>query len=147
MLHIIFGGALWPRAEAGHTNYDSLQKGWDKWNAKHPEGGKIIDGDYPHIAAFDTMINPPALRRLLIGMLNPNPATRYTIGEVAKNRWMKNVECCQVETYDDPSQVIDASKSRTSSTPSRQKVVHHNHLPPAVHKGHSLVRLPGSTEM
>jgi protein-serine/threonine kinase len=147
MLHIIFGGALWPRAEEGNKNYDSLIKGWSKWDEKHTEGGCITETDYPRVAAFDQMVNPPALRRILIGMLNPNPAKRCTIADVAKNRWMKNVDCCQVDSYDDPSQVIDASKSKSCFKSGNMKVVHHNHLPAPVHKGHHLIRLPGSTDM
>jgi protein-serine/threonine kinase len=148
MLHIVFGGALWPRAEAGNRNYDSLIKGWQKWEAKHAEGEKITESDYPHVAAFDQMVNPPALRRILVAMLHPNPKKRATIAEVAKNRWVKNIECCQVETYEDPTgaKIIDASKSQACAA-FRSKVVQHNHLPPANHKGHHLVRLPGSTHM
>jgi len=148
MLHIVFGGALWPRAEVGcNKNYDSLLKGWEKWEAKHPDGGSITETDYPHVSAFDLMVKPPALRRLLIAMLHPNPAKRISIAEVAQNRWMKNVECCQIENYEEPAGFIDASKSKACLTANRSKVVQHNHLPPVVHKGHSLVRLPGSTDM
>ena len=147
MLHVIFGGALWPRAEAGHKNYDSLLKGYAKWEAKHPDGGCITEGDYPHVVAFDQMVKPPALRRMLVGMLNPNPAKRCTIADVATNRWLKTVECCQVDSYDDPSKTIDASKSRSCFKAGVAKVVHHNHLPLPTHKGHHLIRLPGSTDM
>jgi protein-serine/threonine kinase len=147
MLHVIFGGALWPRAEAGHKNYDSLLKGYAKWEAKHPDGGCIAEGDYPHVVAFDQMVNPPALRRVLVGMLNPNPAKRCTIADVATNRWLKTVECCQIDSYDDPSKTIDASKSKSCLRSSMAKVVHHNHLPTPTHKGHHLIRLPGSTDM
>lgn len=147
MLHIVFGGALWPRAEAGNRNYDSLLQGWEKWEAKHPDGGQMAEMDYPHVYAFDQMVNPPALRRMLIAMLNPNPAKRVSIAEVAKNRWLKNVECCQVDTYDDPSTVIDASKHKSCFSGTKNKVVQHNHLPPTHHTGHRFVRLPGSTAM
>lgn len=147
MLHIIFGGALWPRAEEGNKNYDSLVRGWAKWEAKHSDQSCISEGDYPHVSAFDQMVNPPALRRILVGMLNPNPKKRCTIADVANNRWLKNVDCCQVDSYDDPSKAIDASKKKSCSKSGSIKVVHHNHLPPPTHKGHHLIRLPGSTDM
>jgi protein-serine/threonine kinase len=147
MLHIIFGGALWPRAEDGNKNYDSLVRGWEKWEAKHTEDERPTETDYPHVSAFDQMVNPPALRRILIGMLHPNPAKRSTIEEVANNRWLKNVECCQVDSYDDPTKTIDASKSKSCFKSSSTKVVSHNHLPPTTHRGHHLIRLPGSTDM
>jgi protein-serine/threonine kinase len=148
MLHIIFGGALWEKAEAGsvHSNYDALVKGWAKWEAKHPEGAVPTETDYPHVQAFDGHIHPPALRRLMIGMLNPNPQRRLTIAEVIKNRWLKNIDCCQVDSYEDPSKVIDASKGKNCYAKSNTKVVIHSHLPQKDHKYH-LIRLPGSTDM
>lgn len=149
MIHIIFGGAIWPEAKKGqgHKHYDSLIKGWAKWDAKHPDGCSLED-DYPHVEAFDKMVYPPALRRLLVGMLHPDPMKRSTIEDIANNRWMKNVECCQANSYDDPAVMIDASKKNLSLSPSKlNKVVLHNHLPPTTHKGHHFIRLPGSTDM
>src|SRR5436190_12074994 len=116
MLHVIFGGALWPRAEAGQNRiYDSLVRGWTKWESTHSAQSCISEGDYPHIAAFDQMVNPPALRRILVGMLHPNPTKRCSIENVANNRWLKNVDCCQVDSYEDPSKTIDASKKKSCS--------------------------------
>ena len=133
--------------------YDDLLKGWAKWNAKHAEeeDATTTDLDYPKIGFFDNHINPPALRRILVNMLNPDPLKRYTIAEVIKNRWFRNVECCQVDTYDQPAVAIDASKSQTSMNGMKRApmkvVVHKDHLPPQKHLGHRLVRLPGSTDM
>lgn len=151
MIYIIFGGCIWESAEVNgktsNKHYESLVRGWTKWEAKHEEGDRMTDVDYPHVEAFDKAVNPPALRKMLLGMLHPNPAKRLTIDQVAGNRWLKNVECCQLDSYDDPqgSQVIDASKQ--SSGFKLNKVVQHSHLPPPAHVGHRLVRLPGSTAM
>lgn len=150
MIYIVFGGCIWNSAEIGkadNKHYESLVRGWTKWEAKHEEYDKMSDVDYPHVEAFDKAVNPPALRKMLLGMLHPNPAKRFTIDQVAGNRWLRNVECCQLDSYDDPqgSQVIDASKQNGSFK--LNKVVQHNHLPPAHHVGHRLVRLPGSTAM
>ncbi|KFY16844.1 hypothetical protein V491_05211 [Pseudogymnoascus sp. VKM F-3775] len=95
------------------------------------------------------MVNPPALRRMLIAMLHPDPAKRIKMADVARNRWLRNIECCQVDTYEDPSTVIDASKASSSGYAgnNRARVVQHNHLPPTNHTGHRFVRLPGSTAM
>ncbi len=148
MLCMTANGVLWNEAKAGSSPlYDDLLRGWTKWNAKHAdESAGITETDYPHVTFFDQHINPPALRRILLTMLNPDPTKRATIATVAKNRWMKNVECCQIDSYDDPSTTIDASRSQ-SCMKSMTKVVHHNHLPPSNHIGHRLVRLPGSTDM
>lgn len=146
MLHLIFGGAIWSRAEVSgnNTNYNSLVRGWDKWEAKHSGADReITDMDYPHVMAFDNFVKPPALRRVLLQMLNPDPSKRISIADVANNRWLKNVECCQPESYDDPSLSIDASKKITLSRGQR-KIFCHNHLPPREHNTHSLGKMPGS---
>ena len=142
MIYLIFGGAIWARAAPGNEHYDSLVRGWEKWHEKHPEPDAVIaDDDYPHQKAFDMMVSPPALRRLLLQMLHPDPAKRISINEVINNRWMKNVECCQPESYDDPSQVIDATKSK-STWNGHKKIFCHSHLPPKS-QGASLGKMPG----
>ncbi|KAH6675072.1 kinase-like domain-containing protein [Halenospora varia] len=149
MLCMCSNGCLWTEAKPGSSPlYDDLVRGWTKWNAKHADGSApgITETDYPHVAFFDQHINPPALRRVLLTMLNPDPSKRATMAAVAKNRWLKNVECCQVDSYDDPTTMIDASKIR-SCPKNMTKVVSHNHLPPNLRIGHKLVRLPGSTDM
>ncbi|CAG8948955.1 hypothetical protein HYFRA_00002083 [Hymenoscyphus fraxineus] len=149
MLCLCANGCLWTEAREGSSPlYDDLVRGWTKWNAKHPEGEvpNISETDYPHVAFFDQHINPPALRRILLTMLNPEPSRRATMATIAKNRWLKNVECCQIDSYDDPTTTVDATKLRSCSK-SITKVVSHNHLPPQQNFGHKFVRLPGSTDM
>ncbi|KAL1884212.1 hypothetical protein VTK73DRAFT_5348 [Phialemonium thermophilum] len=148
MIHLIFGGAMWLRAEAtpNNKNYVDLVKGWEKWNAKHGNSeASITEQDYPNVVAFDRHVKPPALRRILLQMLNPDPARRISIAEVINNRWMKNVECCQLESYDDPSKMIDASKKHSLNRGSQRKIFCHNHLPPKESNTHSLGKMPGSS--
>ena len=148
MLYMTANGCLWETAELGSsTTYDALVKGWNRLNAENADSRPtIMESDYPKISFFNRHIKPTPLRRLLLSMLNPDPFKRATIAEVAKYRWMKTVQCCQLDTYEDPTSVIDASKSR-SGPKSVSKIVHHNHLPPPRHLGHKLIRLPGSTDM
>ncbi|KAI9641650.1 hypothetical protein NHQ30_009504 [Ciborinia camelliae] len=152
MLCMTANGCLWEQATP-HTSplYDELVRGWAKWTAAHPDGA-MTDSDYPHVSFFDKHISPPALRRILLAMLNPDPRRRARIAETAKHRWLKNVECCQVDSYDEPTELIDASKSQKCAgggkvARSLVRVVAHNHLPVREHHGHKLVRLPGSTDM
>ncbi|TVY13446.1 Serine/threonine-protein kinase HAL4/SAT4 [Lachnellula arida] len=149
MLTICSNGCLWTEARDGSSPlYDDLIRGWRKWNDKHAEGSSlgITETDYPHVGFFDQHINPPALRRILLTMLNPDPSKRASMSTVANNRWLKKVECCQIDSYEDPAVVIDASRIRScGKTPT--KVVQHNHLPISHTFGHKLVRLPGSTDM
>jgi len=144
MLSLIFGAPLWRRAEvAGNPNYAGLVKGWDKWMTKNENDvTRLADSNYPFVTAFDACIKPPALRRVLLQMLNPNPNKRITIADVVKNRWVKGIECCQLESYDDPSRTIDASK-KASLKCGGSKTFCHNHLPPKESNTHSLGKMPG----
>jgi serine/threonine protein kinase len=149
MLYLIFGGSIWECAKANdnNPNYKMLVTAWAKWEAKHEAGETMSESDYPRMMPFDKFIDQPVIRRILLGMLHPDPAKRSTIAQVAKNGWLsRHVECCTVESYNEPAGTIDATKlSKCSKVP--RKVVMHNHLPPTHHFGHSLVRLPGSTAM
>ncbi|KAK1720558.1 uncharacterized protein CLUP02_14717 [Colletotrichum lupini] len=145
MIYVTFGGNIWSKAEVkGNPQYAELLKGWQKWEAKHPEpGSRITESDYPFFNAFDGFVSPPALRRVLLSMLNPNPAKRATISEIANHRWVKNIECCQLENYDDPALLIDATK-KGSAQLNTKRVFCHNHLPLESH-GHSLGKMPGQS--
>lgn len=144
MIYLTFGGAIWSRAERGNLHYDKLVKGWDKWYGKHPEcDACITDTDYPNCYALDVGVNPPALRRILLQMLNPDPSRRITVHEVVNNRWMKNVECCQLESYEDQAQMIDATKKDACQKGSARKIFCHSHLPPKSSGSHSLGKMPG----
>ncbi|KAK5998965.1 Serine/threonine-protein kinase HAL4/SAT4 [Cladobotryum mycophilum] len=123
MIYMTFGGAIWSRAERGNAHYDKLVAGWEKWHKKHPEPDACIsDTDYPKCYALD------------IG--------RLSIKEVLSNRWVKNIECCGLESYDDPSHVIDATKKDYASK-AGSKIFCHNHLPLKTHGTHSLGKMPG----
>ncbi|PKS12057.1 hypothetical protein jhhlp_001353 [Lomentospora prolificans] len=129
MINLIFGGNLWGKASPKDPNYLPLLKGWDDWDSKHPEVDALpSESDYPHVLAFDKFVKPPALRRLLLRMLNPDATKRISMADVVSNRWMRNVECCQLESYEDPAP-IDASKKDAMKAGSR-KIYCHNHLPP-----------------
>ncbi|KAH8882477.1 Pkinase-domain-containing protein [Thozetella sp. PMI_491] len=151
MINLIFGAPLWQRAELApknpkpHPNYVKLVRGWEKWEAKHSEAEPVItEADYPKVDAFDFCVKPPALRRILLQMLNPEPSKRITIPEVLNNRWFKNIECCQLESYEDPAKMIDASKKTCLNRGGQRKIFCHNHLPPREHNTHSLGKMPGS---
>lgn len=147
MIFLIFGANIWKRAEtnSGSPHYDTLVKQWAKWNAKHSgEDARISDTDYPYYLPFDQFVSPPALRRVLLTMLNPDPTKRASISEIINHRWVRNIECCQVDSYDDPAKYIDASKSGATRVNGQRKIFCHNHLPLQSH-GHSLGKMPGQT--
>lgn len=148
MVNLMFGAPLWARAEVGkdaNQNYISLVKGWEKWEAKHTEGDRAItESDYPAVFVFDTFVKPPALRRVLLQMLNPNPDKRISMADVINNRWVKQIECCQLESYEDPTRIIDASKKACLNRGNQRRIFCHNHLPPREINSHSLGKMPGS---
>ncbi|KAF4337008.1 HAL kinase [Fusarium beomiforme] len=143
MIILTFKGSIWTRAVPGELHYDKLVQGWEKWYAKHPEPDACItETDYPKHYALDVAMSPPALRRLVLQMLNPDPKKRISIEDVIHNRWLKNVECCQLESYDDPALLIDATKKDNGAN-GNKKIFCHNHLPPKGTGGHSLGKMPG----
>lgn len=147
MLCMTGSGCIWEKAVPGSSpRYDDLANGWNKWNAGHSDCSDvcITDSDYPRVGFFDSFIKPPALRRLLLSMLNPDPTRRATMADIISNKWLKTVECCQPDKYDevitasdDSTTTFDASKS--SSILNITKTLHHNHLPPHSHFGHKIV--------
>ncbi|ROT41686.1 serine/threonine-protein kinase hal4 [Sodiomyces alkalinus F11] len=144
MIYLTFGANIWKRAElkTGSPNYDLLVTQWEKWYARHSEPDpRITELDYPHYVPFDQCVTPPALRRVLLMMLNPDPAKRASIADVVNNRWVKNIECCRFDSYDEPAVVIDASK-KDATRVNGQKIFCHNHMP-VQSQGHSLGKMPG----
>ena len=141
MIYMTFGGGIWSRAEPGNLHYDKLVAGWDKWNKGHPAcDACITETDYPKCYALDFGVNPPALRRVLLQMLNPDPKKRIAIADVLNNRWVKNIECCQLESYEEQASLIDATKKDCYLG---KKIFCHTHLPPKTMGSHSLGKMPG----
>ncbi|KAL1890977.1 hypothetical protein Cpir12675_005165 [Ceratocystis pirilliformis] len=137
MINLIFGSGLWTRAEAGQTHYDSLVRGWLKFDEACAAGTKDREADYPFYKAFDLFVFPPVLRRLLLRMLHPDPAKRITMTEVVNHRWIRGIECCQADSYEDPVP-IDVSKADTLRN--TRLIACHNHLPPANTHSHFIGR-------
>ncbi|KAI2622091.1 kinase-like protein [Xylaria nigripes] len=146
MIYLIFGANLWEKAGANAAgtipkNYADLLAGWEKADAKKAANNDETWDVYPRITPFELFVRPVPLRRLLLNMLHPNPKKRITMNEVVTYRWMKNAECCQLESYDDPVKFIDASK-KDSMRSSSGKIFCHNHLP-LLSTGHGLPPMPG----
>lgn len=142
MIYMIFNACLWDKAETPNTaTYEKLVSGWRALDAKKA-ADPDFDAIYPAIPAFELFVKPVALRRTLLQMLHPNPEKRITMEEVVTSRWMKGVECCQPESYEDPTQLIDASKKGCMKSGTGNKIFCHNHLPPQA-TSHGLPPMPG----
>ena len=141
LIYLIFNACLWEKAEVGSSqNYNQLINGWERLEAKKLEDESLKDS-YPKVMAFEFAVKPASLRRLVLQMLHPDPKKRITMNEVITNRWMKSVECCQLESYEDPVKFIDASKKNATRS-ATGKIFCHNHLPPQA-TGHGLPPMPG----
>ncbi|KAJ3561050.1 hypothetical protein NPX13_g9093 [Xylaria arbuscula] len=143
MVYLIFGANIWEKAEAtpAHKNYADLVLGWEKTEAKKIAKPDVAKDLYPKLLPFEYFVKPLPLRRLILQMLHPDPKKRITMNDVITNRWMKNVECCQLESYEDPVKYIDVSKKDCMKS-SSGKIFCHNHLPP-MSTGHGLPPMPG----
>ncbi|RYP48625.1 hypothetical protein DL768_005516 [Monosporascus sp. mg162] len=143
LIYLTFNACLWEKAEEGSSpSYDSLVSGWKKLEAKKVDDPESLRDAYPKVPAFEYAVKPASLKRLVLQMLHPDPAKRITIKEVISNRWMKGVECCQLESYEDPAKCIDASKKNCTRAATGSKIFCHNHLPPQA-TGHGLPPMPG----
>lgn len=138
-----FGGQPWKEAAPTQPMYAKYTAAWDKFLQTHPDG-EIKDCEYPMNAGpLFSAIDKPALKLLILKMLNPNPEKRVKIQDVVGNRWLKTVDCC-VSDEDEmlgckspngQPTVIDASKC-SSVKKLAVKKVHHHQPPPKQSKIH-----------
>ncbi|KXJ89414.1 kinase-like domain-containing protein [Microdochium bolleyi] len=144
MIHLIFGGQIWDQASLPNVpTYEKLVSGWRGLDAKKAENPDF-EANFPSVPAFEQCVSPVSLRRVLLCMLHPNPEKRMTMAEVVSTRWMKTVECCQPESYDEPkpAQAIDATKKVSKKNGYGSTIFCHNHLP-AQGSGGGLPPMPG----
>lgn len=129
-LTMTFGGCPWQAAKIEFEYYARFKKGWDAFLEHHPDG-TIFDGEdgHPRCGKLFSLIEPPAIKRLVLKMLHPVPAKRITIAAVLKSTCIRNIGCCCPETYDDPKVVFDASKASSVRSSAPKKYLHH-HIPP-----------------
>lgn len=132
-LTMTFCGSPWPSAERSHPFYQKFAAGWDTWLAKHPDGVITDDADgMPKCGPIFAHLDSPAIKRLMLKMLNPNPDKRVPIHEALNDRWVKTIDCCSVEDYGLKEQAIDVAGSKSCKLASKLCVKKmHNHLPPA----------------
>jgi serine/threonine protein kinase len=163
MIYLTFGGGMWEIADESQRWYRELVAAWAKCDAKRAAArekmlagattDKSSDSDtsagavdvapesmFPNFEPLKRHIKSLTLRRLLLQMLHPDPQQRISIAEVAATRWLRNADCCQPESFEEP-RPFDASKLGRVPT----KVCCHDHLPPASHSMTmpSLGKMPG----
>lgn len=99
-------GSPWSSARPGDPAYKRYTDAWATWLAKHPDG-RIHEG-----AGGAPMAGPifspeclgsPAIKRLVLKMLDPDPARRITVRDALNTSYVKGIECCTPEQCDDDS--------------------------------------------
>ncbi len=135
-LTMTYSGSPWPSAETNHENYRKFCTGWNAWLSTHPDGIISTDDpdDMPKCGPAFGMLESPAIKRLMLRMLNPIPEKRICIQDVVKDRWFKTVDCCSVEDYNVKETGIDAAGKKSCKLASKAIIKKkHNHLPPIKH--------------
>jgi serine/threonine protein kinase len=131
-LNLTFGGSPWQAAKTEFEHYKNFQKGWDAWLKDHPDG-EIFDGPdgHPKAGKIFSLVNPPPVKRLILKMLHPIPEKRITIRGVLESTYIKSINCCCPDSYEDPVCCVDASKATGAKGPARatKRYLHH-HIPP-----------------
>ncbi|KAI4734383.1 kinase-like protein [Aureobasidium sp. EXF-12298] len=115
-LSMVFGVHPWVKATPDNTNYKKYLNGWNKWLKDRPDG--IIEpgsDDYPDCGKLFHLLNSNSLERLVLRMLNPNPAKRISIAEALSSDVVRRMECCQRVSYEE-------------NAPTN---IRHDHTPPA----------------
>ena len=132
-LTMTFCGSPWPSAERKHPFYQKFAAGWDTWLAKHPDGVITDDAEgMPKCGPIFANLDSPAIKRLMLKMLHPNPDKRILIEDALNDRWVKTIDCCSVEDYSATEHAaIDAAGSKSCKLAGKLCVKKmHNHLPP-----------------
>ena len=125
-------GNPWPEARTKCSNFAKFETGWNKYLTTHPDG-LIGEDDGPKCGPAFSLLPNPALRRLMLRMLNPNPAKRISIHEALSDRWIKTVECCLKDPRELDQVVTEIDVANRGCTKLAGKMVvqkMHNHLPP-----------------
>lgn len=130
------GGCPWQAAKPEYQNYARFKKGWDNWLPNHPDGlVKDAPDGAPKCGPLFSLLEPPAIKRLMLKMSHPIPDKRVTIHEVITSSYVKGIECCCPESFEDHSCcIIDASKKGNKSASKMIVQKKHHHIPPKPEK-------------
>jgi protein-serine/threonine kinase len=99
-------GSPWGSARIIDPAYRRFSEAWDTWLAKHPDG-IIHDGPggapMPGPIFSPECLGSPAIKRLILKMLDPDPARRITMHDALSSSYVRGIECCAPERCEDES--------------------------------------------
>ena len=117
-LTLCVGGTPWECASNDIKNYNIFCTTWDEWQTKFPDGevreGRQLPG-FAYTKQFGSF--SPPVRTMIMGMMHPDPAHRWSARDVKETKTVRDYECCQQQGYSDDIK-------------ERQRKVMHNHIPP-----------------
>ncbi|KAI9779462.1 MAG: hypothetical protein M1835_004691 [Candelina submexicana] len=131
-----YSASPWLSAEPKHEHYRKFCAGWNAWLSTHPDGVISSDDpdDMPKCGMAFGKLESPAMKRLMLRMLNPIPEKRIWIQDVMKDRWFKTIDCCSVGDYSAKETGIDAAGKKSCKLAAKASIKKkHNHLPPVKH--------------
>lgn len=115
---LCFGANPWDEARRECKNFRIFMQHWEAW-LEHFDDHEIRDGravpGFGHKGNF-ACLDDQETRVMLMGMLHPEPARRWTIRQVLESKPVVEAACCQQEGYSDDIKT-------------RQKKSLHNHIP------------------
>ena len=122
-LTLCVGGTPWDCASTDVKNYNIYCHTWDEWLEKYPDGiiqeGRSLPG-FAGTKQFQ-MLDDAGTKRLIMGMLHPDPTKRWSAHQVLATKTVTEYPCCQQEGYSDDIKT-------------RQRKAMHNHIPPNLRK-------------
>lgn len=121
---LIKNGNPWTAAERSVNNYNIYCNSWEEWLKRFPDGVISKERPLPSFAYGKAFmeIGDQATRAMVLGMLTPDPAKRWTAHEVLECATVMDFACCQQDGYSDDIKT-------------RQRKALHNHLPPKKVRG------------
>ena len=126
-----YNGSIWPKAAPTSPTYKAFQRGWDVWLSKHVENPvPQSSDDLPKCGAPFGLLPSYAEKRTILRMLHPNPVHRISIREALEENWVKSLECCVIENYDQMHGKVDATQKGSCRLAAKSVRKMHNHLPP-----------------
>ncbi|KAF2416908.1 kinase-like protein [Tothia fuscella] len=140
MVYLTFclGGTIWEEASETRVNFEVFMNGWRSWLKKFPDGivRESEKGGVPDVGKMfrAEYVGSPALNRLIIKMMHPDPNLRLSVHDALHSTTMRPVDCCSPDHSEESDSSPDGS--RLTRTKSAKMVVQkkHNHLPPKGHK-------------
>jgi len=123
-LSLCIGGTPWECASTDIKNYNIFCGTWDQWLAKYPDGEIKKGRELPAFVATRQFqqLEDVAVKTLVMGMLHPDPAKRWSAKAAVESKTVSEFPCCQQEGYSDDIKT-------------RQRKASHNHAPPKNAKG------------